>query len=185
MIPVSALNELSRLMTGMEPPAFPKIIAVPEVHAVARKTERTTASAVTPAVAFGFTRTNRIGTAVLLMMNWVQRSRESPMEPAAIAVLSELSIRMLPSMLQSVRAAVQVWDCATLGPNTITLGELVAPTGGRFQRSVRFASTAPDFTRSAGSSTLVERSRQSVTRIWLVPVPTVNVLSASIAGTEP
>ena len=98
MSPVSALNELSRLMTGMEPPASPKIIAVPEVQAVARKTERTTASAVTPAVAFGFTRTNRIGTAVLLMMNWVQRSRESPMEPAAMAVLSELSIRTLVAL---------------------------------------------------------------------------------------
>ena len=39
--------------------------------------------------------------------------------------------------------------------------------------------------RSAGTATLVLRSRQSVMRTWLVPVPAVKVLSARSAGTEP
>ena len=92
VIPVSARKELSLLMTGIAPPGLPQIIAVPAVHAVARKTDSATPTEVTPAVPLGVTKMNRIGTAVLFRMNWEQRSNPIPIAPAVVAVLSELSI---------------------------------------------------------------------------------------------
>ena len=107
---------------------------VPKDHDVrlstrSRGRQRAPLDPVTPAVPFGVTSMKRIGTAVLFRMNWVQRNRESPTVPTAVAVLSELSIWMFPSMLQSVSTTVQVCGCAMLGPMLITVGEVVTPVG--------------------------------------------------------